>query len=210
MNGFTNAHRFNVLQGVRQSTTRTSRVRFGFFTTLFRRRAVHLFRLLEEREMARRRKVASTSSGTFLTLRVELTSVAVITAALLLNGCGNSPSSLSAFGDPRNRLVGCYSTRPGGDAEIRVRKQEKEYLLSIAADWTDESVAAEPTPDEIKELFDDQAPQYVSGVYSGMLGLFEVRPGMRINDDTVKGKHVVVIPFGAGEAYPADCPTTSK
>ncbi|HEX7183227.1 MAG TPA: hypothetical protein VF756_15410 [Thermoanaerobaculia bacterium] len=127
-------------------------------------------------------------------------------AIVVLLGCKGPTSASPVMGDPLKGLLGCYSTRKGGDAEIRVRKHQGKYLLSIAADWSDEVEGAEPTEEEVKELFKDQSSFYIAGLYSGALGIFEVRPGMRVNNSVVEGSHVVVILFGAGEAYDATCP----
>ena len=106
---------------------------------------------------------------------------------------------------PADALVGCYATKKGGKAEIRVQRRGTNYYLAIGANWKDEGIARQPTPKDVEKVFKDQSRFYITGLYSGMLGIFKVRPGMTIHNRPVSGNYVALVIIDAGEVWRTAC-----
>jgi len=115
-------------------------------------------------------------------------------------GAAPSPADSSRRLDD---LVGCYSTRQGGEPEIKLFKRQGKYLISMAQD---EAVATETTQESVVRLFDDQATFVSAGASAGALAIFKVRPGMSLQGDQVTGGYVVILPLGARAVFKVRCP----
>lgn len=111
-----------------------------------------------------------------------------------------------AYAESLDTLVGCYAKKQDGNPEIRVKKRDGKYYLSIAADWKEEALGHEPTDQEVENIFADQAAFYEAGLYSGMLGIFKVRSGITVKNRPISGKYIAAVLFDAGEVYRVSCP----
>jgi len=103
-------------------------------------------------------------------------------------------------------LIGCYTTREGFKAEVKVAKHNGRYFLSVYPNWGREVAAAPPSNEDLERLFENQLSFYVGGLSAGHLGVFKVRPGMIVNRRPVSTGYAFALYVERSEAYRVPCP----
>ncbi len=103
-------------------------------------------------------------------------------------------------------LIGCYTTREGFRAEVKVNKHHGRYFLSGYPDWGREVEAAPPSNEDLERLFGDQFSFYITGLSGGHLGVFKVRPGMIVNRGPVSTGYALALFDRRREASRVPCP----
>ena len=103
-------------------------------------------------------------------------------------------------------LIGCYTSREGFRAEVKVDKHDGRYFLSGYPNWGREVAAAPPSNEDLERLFGDQLSFYVTGLSAGHVGVFKVRPGMIVNRKPVSTGYALALFVGHSAAYRVPCP----
>lgn len=116
---------------------------------------------------------------------------------------GTNNSILNIISDPKDDLIGEYALKEGGQAEIRITKENDSYFVSIGKNgkWERPEQLDNVSDKDFIDLFGQGWKSYVkAGLHKGMFGIFKVQKGYVYNNHTFKTGYFMMF-AGGGDVY---------
>jgi hypothetical protein len=118
-------------------------------------------------------------------------------------GDGTNGSILSIISDPKDDLVGEYAFKEGGQAEIRITKENDSYFVSVGKNekWERPEQLDNVSDKDFIDLFGQNWKSYVkAGLHKDIFGIFKVEKGYTYSNHTFKTGYFVMF-IGGGDVY---------
>jgi len=119
------------------------------------------------------------------------------------NGDGTNGNFFNVISNPKDDLIGDFSTKEKGKAEIRVTKQGENYFVSVSrgSGWANPEQLIDVKDEDFAHLFGNNWKEYVeAGLNKSSFGIFKIKKGYQSKDHIFTTGYFMVF-LGGGDIY---------
>ncbi len=123
------------------------------------------------------------------------------------NGDGTNGTLKAKIFNPKDDLVGEFTTKPNGKAELKITKNKGNYFAQIIerGNWSEPEQLENIKNSDFQELFGKNWKEYVeAGLYKDSFGIFKVKKGYKSKDHTFKTGYFMFFLITSGDIYKLD------